>query len=578
MPTPYPHRIGSMSSHGAMGVLLIISLLLAVGFPARAAVSDVTPRDAKRYIILFEKPVTQQHVRAALKNGAHITRAFESIPALAVSLREDSVAAILQNAGVVRIMEDSPVHASLTVSVPHIGANRVWQAGTDGAGARVCIVDTGIDTHHAALPVPVAQYDFVNDDANAHDDAGHGTHVAGIALSRDATYTGVAPGASLMAAKVLDANGSGYTSDVIAGMEWCVKNGADIINMSLGGRTYRGVCDVDPLAQAANAAVTNGVTVFAASGNDGSINKISTPACAGHVIAVGAVDATDRRASYSNGGAKLDIVAPGTGITSLYPTNGIRKLSGTSMASPHAAGLAALLLSAQPSLTPEQIRQVVRDTAVDLGSIGFDTRYGYGRIDALAAYRSVTQTPISSSSSSSSSSPSSSSSSSPSPSSSPSSTRMFFDDFQSGLNRWDTSGTPNWTTLPPAERAVPGTNDDNTVAHADDCESACVLSLRQSLDLRSFDSVTLSFWRFVDRSLDDGEELRLEAFDGAAWVTLAAWSDGTGNDDRWHREQIVLPSRFLHREFRLRFVTVESSRIEEVEVDDVELTGMIADR
>jgi subtilisin family serine protease len=316
----------------------------------------------------------------------------------------------------------------------------------NGSGVRICIVDTGIDSNHVMYGGRIdttAGYDFVNDDNNPEDDHGHGSHVAGIALGGTGLsvnfgcgsqpFQGVAPGATLIGVKVLDGSGSGLASDIIAGIDHCASSTlpggqADVINLSLGSYlAFTGNCDTDAIAQAANNAVNKGVVVVAAAGNNAQINSTTSPACASKVIAVGATydndypntcgfptqtsftyctetlfgfcveECTDNSPSkdsltcFSNQSDTLDVVAPGC-IT--YSTdasnpngNGIVGFCGTSMAAPHVAGLAALLLDATsaltPPLTPAQVRQLIRNGAMDLGPAGFDRGYGYGRIDVI---------------------------------------------------------------------------------------------------------------------------------------------------------------------------------------------------
>ncbi|QLH08336.1 S8 family serine peptidase [Candidatus Nitrosotenuis sp. DW1] len=284
------------------------------------------------------------------------------------------------------------MHAFLDFSVSHIQADTVQSSGISGAGVKVCVVDTGVDDTHPSLNPLIAEYDFVNGDNDATDDEGHGTHVAGIIASRHSTYKGVAPDASLMAAKVLDNTGTGFMSDVIAGIDWCVANGADVINLSLGGGVFVGTCDSQPDAIAVNNAVDAGVVVAVASGNDGYINAISSPACASKAIAVGALDDYDGRTPFSNEGIELDVVALGVNIRSLNaPINGgdFVDATGTSMATPHVAGLAALLSSTNPYASSTQISSIIKTTSLDLGASGFDTIYGYGRIQANNAYQNM---------------------------------------------------------------------------------------------------------------------------------------------------------------------------------------------
>ncbi len=365
--------------------ILVVSLLIVALFiPSSASAAD------KRVIIVYDNPVTDQQVRNLSDvYNATVMHRYDIIPGVAARMNENAIAQIESKTNVKAVYEDKQFDASLDDSVPQINASQTHSAGVDGSGVSVCVLDTGIDQSHSDINSPVAEYDFVNGDSDANDNNGHGTHVAGIVASTDSTYRGVAYGASLMDGKVLDSGGSGSSSDVIAGIDWCVNNNADVISMSFGSGSYSSTCDGDPVSEAANNASEQGVTVLAASGNDGYSNSIELPACASNVIAVGAVDKDDNHAYYSNGGSELDVVAPGSNITSTYNDGGFEIMSGTSMATPHASGTASLILETNSGLTPSEVRDILRNTSVDLGAEGFDNDFGYGRIDAYAAYQSA---------------------------------------------------------------------------------------------------------------------------------------------------------------------------------------------
>ncbi len=353
----------------------------------------------KRIIVIYKDNVTKADKDKLEQKGGKIKQDLENFNGVVVQVDQNKITEIASDPNVAQVLDDTIVHASLSVSVPQIGANLVQSSGITGKNVKVCVVDTGIDDTHPALRPLVAEKDFVNIDNDATDDHGHGTHVAGIIASRDALYKGVAPDASLMAAKVLDSTGSGWSSDVINGINWCVSNGADVINLSLGGSTlYTGACDSNLDAQAVNNAVNQGVVVAVAAGNSGSINGITSPGCASKVITVGAIDKNDGRTSFSNEGIELDVVALGVSVTSLRaPINGggFVAFSGTSMATPHVVGLAALLLEKNTNLSPQQVRTTIQNTALDLvnpspAALGFDTVYGYGRIRANNAILATT--------------------------------------------------------------------------------------------------------------------------------------------------------------------------------------------
>jgi subtilisin family serine protease len=209
----------------------------------------------------------------------------------------------------------------------------------------------------------IAGYDFVNNDNDPMDDNNHGTHVAGIISSDNSYSRGIANGTKIMAAKVLDANGEGSDSNAMAGIDWCISNGAKIISMSLGGSdNYTGTCDDEVLSQAVNSAVDNGVFVIVAAGNSGQYG-LNPPACASKALAVGAVDKNKSVVGFSSKGSELDIVAPGYTINSTLPNNKWNKFSGTSMAAPHVSGVAALMLEANSSLSFADVKRILSQTS-----------------------------------------------------------------------------------------------------------------------------------------------------------------------------------------------------------------------
>ena len=288
--------------------------------------------------------------------------------------------------------EDEVYHIMDLESDAQINADDVWNLGYTGSGVTVAILDTGIDYNHPELSSSFAGCkSFVSYTSNCFDDHGHGTHVSGIITadgmggSPQGFAKGVAPDASVWMAKVCDASGSCYVSDIAAAIEYVVKNNiAKIMSISLGGGgTPQANCDKDYLAQKVNWAVDNGVTIVAAAGN--TSGKVSSPGCASKAIAVGAVDKSDVRASWSGSGLALDIMAPGVNIYSTLPNNSYDSWSGTSMATPHVSATVALLRQKNSTLTDSQIKDALYKTTKDLGKVGRDRYYGWGRVDALGA-------------------------------------------------------------------------------------------------------------------------------------------------------------------------------------------------
>lgn len=275
--------------------------------------------------------------------------------------------------------------------IPAIKANQAVDLVTASQRASkiIAIVDTGVSLTHEDLQGSIlAGYDFVNGDSSPNDDNGHGTHVAGIAaaIGNNAKgVAGVASGAKILPVKVLDSEGSGYTTDIVNGMRYAADNGAKVLNLSLGAntscsRTYQ---------DAINYVRSKGAVVVVASGN--SNTAVASPANCTGTVSVGSVNSSLVRSSFSNYGSVLDVVAPGESIASTYPNNQYANMSGTSMASPHVAGVAALILAANSSLTPDQVETILKQTATDLGAAGRDNYYGSGLVNALAAVQAALQ-------------------------------------------------------------------------------------------------------------------------------------------------------------------------------------------
>jgi thermitase len=251
-----------------------------------------------------------------------------------------------------------------------------------GAGANVAIVDSGVYSEHPDIGRIVAQRDFVEGDAVADDDYGHGTHVTGIAGALTDNGKGVAGGCfecGLIIGKVMGFGGFTTDSRIVEGINWSVNQGADVVNLSLGGPA-----DSSVLRRAVNRAHGQGAVLVAAAGNDGASGP-RYPAAYSKVIAVSAISTEDRLASFSGRGRWVDLAAPGTDIISTSNSGGYDRQSGTSMAAPFVSGLAGLLAS--QGMSADSVRQGMQATAEDLGPAGQDPRYGHGRIDAANAVR-----------------------------------------------------------------------------------------------------------------------------------------------------------------------------------------------
>ena len=258
------------------------------------------------------------------------------------------------------------------INVPEVWEGNEAFIGATGEGVTIAVIDTGVDLEHSEFTSRIIEgYDFVDNDTIANDGNGHGTHVAGtIAGSNDGVgITGVAYDSQIMPIRVLDNDGNGYTSDIIEGIRFAADNGADVINLSLGGGGYSQAM-ADIISYASN---LGAVVVMAAGNSYGSYPDYPAAHAVNNGIAVGAVNQLGQLADFSNraGSNTLDYVtAPGVDIFSSLPSNSYGTYSGTSMAAPHVAGIAGLLMSHNPDLTSEQVESLLIDTASNSNQTG----------------------------------------------------------------------------------------------------------------------------------------------------------------------------------------------------------------
>ncbi|MFF9512484.1 S8 family serine peptidase [Streptomyces sp. NPDC014724] len=307
--------------------------------------------------------------------------------------------------GISHIWLDGVRRASLDKSVAQIGAPSAWAAGYDGKGVKIAVLDTGVDATHTDLKNQVVAEKNFTASADAGDRQGHGTHVASTAVGTGAksggTYKGVAPGAKLLNGKVLDDDGVGDDSGILAGMEWAAEQDADIVNLSLGGQDSPGV---DPLeAEVNKLSAKKGILFAVAAGNNGP-GTVSSPGSADAALTVGAVDGNDRLADFSStgprvgdGAIKPDVTAPGVDITAAAAPGsalarevgekppGYLTISGTSMATPHAAGAAAILKQEHPDWTYAELKGALTGSAK--GGAYTPYEQGSGRIAVDKAIR-----------------------------------------------------------------------------------------------------------------------------------------------------------------------------------------------
>lgn len=354
-------------------------------------------------LIRFDQAPGQAEADLVSAHGGTVTQQFRIVPAMAARIPAPALAGLQNARGIAAVEADGQVQAHGEYDVVW-GVNRVkapvvhsgaWAGATPiplrGTGIRVAVMDTGVDYTHPDLWANYrGGYDFVNNDSDPRDDQGHGTHVSGTiaALIDGAGVVGVAPEVDLYAVKVLSSSGSGAWSSIISGLDWCVANGMQVVNLSLGSSTDPGTT----VKAAFDNAYASGLVVVASAGNSGAgADTVGYPAHYDSVIAVGSTTSSDTLSSFSSTGSTVEVAAPGSSIYSTLNGGGWGTMSGTSMASPHATGVMALILAAGiedadgNGRRNDEARWVLQSTCLDLGTTGRDNSFGFGLIDAEAA-------------------------------------------------------------------------------------------------------------------------------------------------------------------------------------------------
>lgn len=358
-----------------------------------------------------------------------LTHRWESLNAFAGEVTLSGLRTLMADPEVLMVDEDPIAYMDLAETAALIRVDQVRGAGTTGKGVVVAVLDTGVDTHHPDIRDGLAAEQCFCMSASgagccpngtteqsgagaAEDDNGHGTNVTGIITSDGRVAPpGIAPDATVVVVKVLDKTGAGTSSGILSALDFVINKHPEVkvVNLSLGlGNLFPGACDsaasfTTAFASAVNTLRGRGAVFFASSGNNGSSSQIAVPACIGNAIAVGAVykgdvgtitfgctDATtaaDRVACFSNSDSQVDVLAPGAPVTSAGIGGGVSTFVGTSQACPVAAGVAALILSAHPGLSPDALEAAMKNTGVTIT----DPKNGlsFRRIDAKAAVDSV---------------------------------------------------------------------------------------------------------------------------------------------------------------------------------------------
>jgi subtilisin family serine protease len=371
MRTTTKRRLAAMiAATAAAAALGFGSALPAHAAPAQGTILHAGSADAVpgSYIVTLKKTAgfksTSSQGKALISGyGGTVKRTFKSaLNGYAAKLTVAQAKRLAANPSVAYVEQDQVVHADATQSSAPWGLDRIDQASlplsgtytypdTAGSGVTAYVIDTGVRITHSQISGRASYgYDFIDGDSTAQDGNGHGTHVA---TTIAGTTYGVAKAAKIVAVRVLNNSGSGTTAGVVSGIEWVTTNHTSpaVANMSLGGSASTA------LDTAVANSIASGVTYAVAAGNSAALASAYSPARVATAITVGATTSADAKASYSNYGSTVDIFAPGSSILAGYNTSdtATATLSGTSMASPHVAGAAAVYLAGHTSATPAAV-------------------------------------------------------------------------------------------------------------------------------------------------------------------------------------------------------------------------------
>lgn len=381
--------------------ILIFALSILVHASVDAKAVDSNTENSSRKIVIFNNDLSNNEKNLIIKkhNGTKLED-LSLINSVLINISDIDKKNLLKEEGIKSIEDDSIVTingskttTATTTSTPQIipyGVNEIEadkaQLITTGNLVKVAVLDTGISLSHPDLKANIMNgTNIIDSKKSADDDNGHGSHVAGIiaALNNTIGVVGVAPNSRLYPVKVLDSTGNGYISNIIKGIQWCINNNIQVINLSMGTST-----DNQALHDAVIQAYNKGIIIVAASGNS-PFQPVLYPAAYPEVISVSAIDASKNIASFCTNG-KIDLCAPGVDIYSTYTGTSYATLSGTSMATPYVSGVTALLLSIPSkcdlnndgTVTTDEVFRKLENTSVDLGQAGYDSTYGYGMVDA----------------------------------------------------------------------------------------------------------------------------------------------------------------------------------------------------
>jgi len=374
--------------------LTLAVLVSVISISSMATANDLSSISQNNRIVVVSKNENENETSVALKKYKHKKiKSLTNFKSAEVVLVDDFELAKLRNDNSIHVFEDASIKVSkpkegkqikeqqIPWGVSRVEADKAW-VNTTGKGVKVAVVDSGISKHKDLRDNIKGEFNAIDPKKSAIDDFGHGTHVAGIIAAKDNKIgvVGVAPDVDLYAVKVLDAMGAGYLSDLAEGIEWCINNGIQVINLSVELQK-----DFPLLSYTINRALSADIIIVAAAGNTFG-KSVTYPAAYEGVISVSAIDTNNNIANFSAVG-KIDFCAPGVDVYSTHLGNNYTIMSGTSMAAPHVSGVIALMLADLRNDTNNdgvisflEVMDIMLCNSVDIGTIGYDGIFGKGLV------------------------------------------------------------------------------------------------------------------------------------------------------------------------------------------------------
>jgi subtilisin family serine protease len=546
----------------AVAVAVPLATLAVTSAPAAAASYERTTPTAEsvpgEFLVSFQRGVSEANRKAAVESKGgkivkqlpalgstlvHFATSQDKARANAKELKADKRVASVEANLVYRTTQtpNDPAYAQQW-AFPKISAPQAWDTQLGNSSVVIAVIDTGVERTHPDLDAKIVPgYDFVQGDTAPDDGNGHGTHVAGTAAAESWNSSGGAgtcPGCRIMPIRVLDNNGSGSLVNVANGIRYAADHGAQVINMSLGGGGST------TLQSAVDYAAGKGVFLSCAAGNDNTSSTSSAyPGAYASCFAVASTTSTDARSSFSNYGSWVEAAAPGSNIYSTWLNGGYNTISGTSMATPHVAGLAGMLAS--QGLTSAQIRDRICASADKITGTG--SSWTCGRINAYAAVTGTTPTPP--------------------PPPPPGSTSLVNGGFESGISPWVQSSSGGYS-LRDSSRPHTGTWGTWLGGYNSGTDS-----LQQTVTVPS--NGTLTYWWYLTTQESssyayDLLRVRVLSSSGAVLATPRTWTNASGAG-LWRQDTLSLAS-YAGQSVRIEFLaTTDSSLLSSFFVDDVAL-------